>query len=454
MKKDELDNLILNYVKDKFNLSILNNIYEIGGYFFNDSYGFIKDDIKVIINKLPNYFYNIKNVVLKNFEDRKPFIEELKKDIEDLENKSLSLIATLKFADLLSYTLVSYYEIKVSNASLIFDLDVDDFLEDVYENIEDYVKNNKLKRNGGTLLKILPCNMTRDNYKSYINRSFNDLLKNTPEYIVDATINTFKFKFAPFIYLEQSEEKDKLFEIFNKKYENMEEEELLEMLEIIENISKDYSNQIGDIRAIYSCFIDILAIYTFVINIDYIFDNDFVVKDMYYYTCEMIENRDYSTYDNIKNNLENKCEKLIKSVEKNRKSLEKVLRQKPYNEDSETIKTFLALETYSGLNFETNILFKSDVSKSNIATKSYIDEKLDDFILFVNNLNINNYMLKILKQQFFSEIPCPLNESELKIHFKNILTGLKKETFFLVCYKFLDLFDDNKEQHFCTNCSH
>ncbi len=463
MNKKELDILAINYIKDKLYLNILNNIYEIGAYFADDSYEDMQEDIKNIRNKLPDYFYNIKNVISQDFEDRKTFINDITKDIESLENLTLPLIATLKFADLLVSIISDYYQIKIVKIEKDTKFEPQTVLQEIYKLLDNEERNNTLEQNGGLLLSIVNCSMTKDNYKEYTNRSLNILFQEATERMVDATIETLKFKFAPFNYLGEVEEKETLLNILNKKYEDMEEEELLHTLETLDNIGQKYSSKIGDIGAVYGCFMDILAIYNFAIDTDYLFKDDFILKDMYYYTCEMIENKDYSMYENIENNIESKYEEILQNVVKNEKIIKKQVYKKPYEEYTDAIKVCVSLDDYSSLNFEKNILFKSKCNNHNIATQDFINKKIEEFLTFINSLNVDNKIFKKLKQQFFFYVPCPLGLNALKIYFKNALNGLKDETGLLVTYKFLALanpqvFDESTEleHHHCCdeNCNH
>lgn len=463
MNKKELDILAIKYIKDKLSLNILNNVYEIGSYFSQDSYEDMQKDIKNIKDKLPNYFYNIKNVISQDFENRKSFIEDITKDIEKIEDLTLPLIATLKSADLLVSIISDYYQIKVAKIDENVKFEPKTVLQEIYKLLDNEDKNNTLQENGGLLLSIVNCSMTKDNYKEYINRSLNILFEEATERMVDATIGTLKFKFAPFNYLEENEDKETLLNILNQKYDTLEEEELLEILEKLDNIGQKCSSKIGDIGAIYGCFMDILAIYNFSIDTDYLFKDDFILKDMYYYTCEMIENKDYSMYESIENNIESKYEEILQNIDKNEKIIKKQIYKKPYNDYTDAIKVCVSLDDYSSLNFEKNVLFKSKCNNNNISSQKFINEKIEEFILFVNSLNINNTTLKKLKQQFFFYIPCPLGLNALKIYFKNALEGLKDETGLLVTYKFLALanpqmFDEatELEHHHCCDehCNH
>ena len=64
MNKKELDILAINYIKDKLSLNILNNVYEIGAYFAEDSYDHMQENIKsiiILINIKANItYYDIK----------------------------------------------------------------------------------------------------------------------------------------------------------------------------------------------------------------------------------------------------------------------------------------------------------------------------------------------------------------------------------------------------------
>ncbi len=466
MKEKKLDSLAIKCIKDKLCLNILNNIYEIGEYFEKDMYANIGYEINKIKDKLPSYFYNIKNVVSQKFDKRTPFIDDIKKDIKKIEEEALTFLATLKFTDLLTSIISDYYQTKnallnedfVNNDSSLNE----DTLKQIYSLLEKEAQNNSLVENGGLFLSMINCSITKDNYNEYIKKSFDILFLDNTKDMISSKIDTLKFKFAPFKYIKESEDKKTLFNIFEKNYENLEKDELLDILKTLDNIAEEYSNKIGDIKAIYGCFMDILAIYNFAPDLDYIFKDDFILKDMFYYTCEMIENKDFSTYENITKNIEKKFEQILNNIEKDEKTIKTNVSKNVYDTYSEAIQVLIALDTYSPLNFEKNILLSSKDS-NDLADKSFIEDKTNDFLSFINNLDISNIKLKKLKQQFFFYIPCPLHLEALKIYFKNTFKGLKKETSLLVSYKFLSLANPNfideladLENHHCCDdhCNH
>ncbi|WP_250278570.1 hypothetical protein [[Clostridium] colinum] len=460
MNEKELNSLAITYVKDKLSLKILNNIYEICEYFEEDSYEDMDISIKKIKNNLPNYFYNIKNILSKDFESRVPFIDNIKQDIKQIEKVQISLKATLNFIDLLSSIISDYYQIKNGEIDDNIKFKAEMVLDIIYTFLDELDSENTIQKNAGLLLSLLSCNMIKMDYKDYITKSLNVLFEKSTEKLVDEEIENLKFKFAPFMYIE---DKDFLINIFNKKYESMKEDELLEILENLDKMAEKYSNKIGDIGAIYGCIMDILSIYNFAVDTEYLFKDDFILKDMYYYTCEMIENKDFSTYENIANNMEVKYEQILKNVLKNEEIIKNYIKKIKYDNYTDAIKVCLALEDYDVLNFEKNIIFSCSNSTNNIATQEFKDKKIEEFLSFIDSLDITNIMLKKLKQEFFIYIPCPLNINALKIYFKNALEGLKNETGILITYKFKTLIDsemiealEELEQHNCSDecCNH
>lgn len=439
MDKSTINNIAMQFIKDKLSLNILNNIYEICLYFSgNLKYNEMDKNIENIKTKLPRYFLNIKNVLSLGFEERISFIKDIKSDIEKIEEFSLTLICFLKFSDLLTSIVSDYYQIKITKFNENIKFNTSKTLNDIYNLLDSEEKNYSLEKNAGIFLSLINFSMTKDNYEDYIKKSLKILLEGSTEKIVDSSIQSFKFKFAPFYFLPDNDDKKILEYISSLKYKDIDEDKLLEILENLDDISRKYSQKIGDISAIYGCFIDILSIYNFAIDKDYLFKDDFVLKDMFYYTCEMIENNNFNIIpESLINNLEEKTENLLKNIERNLNILRSEINKKYYHNFSDPIKICAYLDEYSVLNFEKNVLFRSKKSDENLATEEFVNENINEFLSFINNLKINNTFLKKLKQQFFFYIPCPLNITTLKLYLKNVFENLNYETRIIVSYKFL-----------------
>lgn len=451
MDKNQLDTLAFQYIQKKLSLGILNGICEICEYSKDEFYTNLSQDFKEIKNRLPKYFYQIKEVLSLDFENRKPFIDQILKDNEKLKTMAKPVLATLNSADLLISIISDYYEINKAEITDKLNFKKEIIIDEIYQLLDEEDKQNMLEQNGGILLSIPPCSMTKENYNEYITRSLNILFEKATEKMVNNTTNMLKFKFFPFEHLDDTKDAKTLLNILNQKYDNLNEDELLNLLETLDKIASDCTNQIGDFKCICDCLMEILAIYKFAIDTDYIFNQDFVLKDMYYYTCEMIEKNDFSQYENIQQTVENKFIETLECVENNYKKIKKAIYKN--NNYSDAIKVFILLEDYNAFDFEKDIVFKYNESLKDdkLASDSFINEKITDFLNFINNINIQNYALKSLKQQFFCYIPCPLNVNALKIYFNNTLDNLKENTALLVSYKIIllnnpNLFDSQLEQ--------
>lgn len=445
MDKKQLDTLAFEYIQKKLSLGLLNGIYEVCQCSKDECYTNLSQDFKEIKDRLPKYFYQIKEVLSLNFEDRKPFINQILKDNEKLKNLAKPVLASLNSADLLISIISDYYEINKAKITDKLDFKKEMIIDEIYQLLDEEDKQNMLQQNGGILLSIPPCSMTKENYNEYITRSLNILFEKATEKMVHNTTNMLKFKFFPFNSLDHSQNAKTLLNILNQKYDNLNEDELLDLLETLDKIASDCNRQMGDFTCVSDCLMELLAIYEFAIDTDYLFNQDFVLKDMFYYTCEMIEKNDFSSYENIENNFESKFIETSEVVENNYKKIKKVVSKNPNDNYSDAIKVFVLLDDYNAFNFEKDIIFKCDESLKNdkLASDSFISEKTADFLNFINNIDISNYALKSLKQQFFCYIPCPLNVNALKIYFNNTLDNLKEKTALLVSYKIILLNNPN-----------
>lgn len=439
MDKKQLDTLAFKYIQKKLSLGLLSNICEVAQYSKDECYTNLSQDFKEIKDKLPKYFYQIKEVLSLDFEKRKPFINEILKDNEKLKILAKPVLAKLNSADLLISIISDYYEINKAEITDKLTFKKEIILDEIYHLLEEEDEQNMLQQNGGILLSILPCSMTKENYNEYITKSLNILFEKETEKIANNTINMLKFKFFPFNHLDDSKDAKTLLNILNQKYDNLNEDELLHLLETLDEIAFDCNRQIGDFTCMSDCLMELLAIYEFAIDTDYLFNQDFVLKDMFYYTCEMIEKNDFSDYENIESSFEKKFVETLEEVENNYKKIKKAIYKNTNDNYSDAIKVFVLLDSYNAFNFEKDIIFKCDenLKDDKLASDTFVNDKIVDFLNFINNLEVSNYTLKSLKQQFFGYIPCPLNINALKIYFNNTLDNLKEKTALLVSYKII-----------------
>lgn len=438
MKKSNIDNLVVENVKNVLSLRILSIVSELDLHFNNKDY--VDDEIKQFREKLTSSFFNIKKVLALPFEERVIYLDEIKNILENIEKKTLSIFATMYFSDLLNSFLIEQDRLDLAK------LETYDYklaLDGINKLLNEEAKNNTIVQNGSVLLALTHFNMPRENFKDYLTKSLNLIFVNNSEANICAKLNLLKFKFAPFKFVKENEETKVLFDILNSNFKQMSKDEILKNLDILENISDTYVNKIGDFYAIYSSFLDILTIYTFAIDIEYITDDDFVLKDIFYYCYEMIENKDFSNFENIEEKVNEKIDILMDTIFKNDKIIENNLSKLPKEKYTEAIKIYIALENYSKIDLETNSISKSDCKNTNVASYEFVKTKVNEFLQFVDDLNINNSFAKFIKQNFLPNIPCPLSVEALKIYFKNNLSSLPNNLGVLASYKIITFANPN-----------
>lgn len=458
MNQNTLDKKAMSIIKDKLSFAMLNTITEICMY---------SEEKKDFTYNVPQYiedyksdillnFKNLENILCKDIEQRKDEILYLENKIQSFEKDAISFFACLNFCDLISSIVSDYYQLKTIVLDTDKKLPIDKTINDICSLIDFEEREGDILKNGSILLSVIPYSMTKENYKDYIIKSFKYLFEGATKGIIENSVNTFKFKFSSLEQMEDGAIKNRLIDICNINFEEKSQEELLNILEEIEAIAKDYAQIIGDISAIYSSLMELLAIINFTVDKNYLFEDDFLLKDIFYSTKEMIEDETFEIMsDTILEKCEENLEKLIDKIESEEKQLKNIVKNQTYDKLTNTVKIVIALDEYLGVNLEKNILFKSHYTENDEkVTEELIIKKADEFVSYVNNLKFSNKLLKRLKQQFFFYIPCPFNASFLKNHFSNVLSNLPEKMEILTSYKLFAFTNPKEFSEFLNESKH
>ena len=78
------------------------------------------------------------------------------------------------------------------------------------------------------------------------------------------------------------------------------------------------------------------------------------------------------------------------------------------------------------LDFEQKIIYMELGNDKNLIDDENIYKEANNFIDFINNLDIDNKHKKILKQQFFFHMPCNISKKEIIKILENNLYSLNK----------------------------
>lgn len=464
-----IQELNLIYIKNKFKNMLYNNILEIFSYLNNDEFYYIMNNSLLEKYKnIPNkYFLNINHVLSLSHEDREPYIKELELEIENLVKYSFDTFALAEFSykvqDLYNSRYNLFYDVfnlvSVQNLDDLDDLNELNFILDELE----IILGNKF---GQFIFSIINLENNNINYNNYISNSLKlkySKLINNNDYenkkiynIINNDINKLKFKFAPFEYIQDitnDEFKSELMQMLGNYSDYINGEECTKILGDLDVV--DYTNKFGDINVVHNCYLDILALYKYCNNIDILLEDNFMLKDLYFVICDVLENDTfefmkeniYALIENIEDNINdedidnNNAERLFVDFIELKNIYSKISK---YNKN----KSFFKLDDLSKLSvllnkttdneleqklFKTSSIFNS----LNTNTDNNLNDKLDigldiqeflelkinellEFISTIENKDLNTFNnelnIKKLKQLFFTEIPCPLDKDDIKKH--------------------------------------
>lgn len=461
MKKNNLEKNAIIFIKNKINFGILNIIYDICINSKEDDEYIIPNNILEYKNFVIESFKNIENILGKELKERKSEISILEQKISNIKKDSLPVLACLEFCDLLSAIISDNYHLtKIKTNNLLFNKNI--IIQNFCSAI-DYEENNRtLFENGSILLSLIPCYMTKQNYSEYILKSFQNIFMGTDinKGIALNTVKAFKFKFSSIEQITDLSIKTRLKEILELNFDKKTEKELLSLLEELDSISKEYVQMIGEASIIYGCLMELLAVYKFAIDKEYLFEQDFLFKDIFYSTKEMIEKNSFEIMaDTIIKKVEDKIEEIIKIIDKDEEDLQSMINDLSYDDLSEPVKIAMTINEYSSLSFEKNVILGKNQVNYEPVDDEFIKEMADDFIDYISKLDFSNKLLKRFKQHFFAYIPCSFNANYLKNYFISALSNLPEKMTILADMKLSSIlnpqdFSKPLEENYSSHSEH
>ena len=412
----KLNEIGTKYFNNKLSLSLLDNMFEIISYTKNLEeleQIFKFKQIQEIYLKNQKRVCSLKELLNTPIEDRQDSIKDIIKDIYIITEVGKQLVAEYTFAELIQRIYLDYLHI----------LEIDDSLkyspDDIFSDLISYLDEDENLEKTNQILACLKCNMTKENYNDYIISAFKKLYKDIDLEIAKKKTDNLKLKFAPYIYIKDEEKKKYLWNLFIKdnKLDNI--TDIQEIIDDLESIIWKNMDLIGTLDTIYSNCEDILYIYKFCKSLEEIFQDDFIFKDIYFYICEKIEERDFEALnEDILKICEDKIELFTNQNIKNIKEINN------HSSDITNICNFIDMR--EKLDFEQKIIYMELGNDKNLIDDENIYKEANNFIDFINNLDIDNKHKKILKQQFFFHMPCNISKKEIIKILENNLYSLNK----------------------------
>jgi len=429
--KNELEKLNINITQLKLKNNILNLVYEV----CKQKKDLHKSNELLNINRqLNSYIIQLRKILEKDLNNREEYIKNLTQLKEEILKNSNIISAQLVFTAITQKLLIKEISIKqigdIEKSAPISTEVARELIIDYCQNYINFLDSNNKQPfenlfRKSALLSCFDLNMTRQKYEDYIKNSFQLLFNNLSKSFVDRSIKFLKyFDFAPF----SIENPENLYEesfniindIFNEDLKNKSVDELENLLYKLNNNYNNISSTIDFLETSYSNTNYLINISSFCIDSNFIFEDDFEIKDLYYSACNILDSteNEYLT-DDVKNIAEEKIEYIcdkIKQIESEFKRMIENIQDK-----SEEIKNYIEIQETLNNNFfaELGHNYFYETQDNNLeletVTKEYIQNKAEEFIKEINCTRdkIGNKKLKLIKQLFIKNLPCPFDNAEI-----------------------------------------
>lgn len=411
--------------------------------------------LKAIEGKIQQLYVNIIEYLDRPVNERKDFEKDINKLRDDIVNLAMDISKYISINDHLGNYIMKDYKLKeiekiadqvpLNNSAIAHNLE--HYLSHKEDNIETAFKK-------GEIMSALPLRMTRAKYNDYVSAAFKLMTKEIPSQFASATVNRLKDMF----YTKDTEKMSKDFtlmaETINEIYniEEFKEEEAEEYFSLLDDNHNTLVEAYEAISVLYynSVYLDILNDFT--IDFDFLFEDDFVVKDLYYSVCDCIRSGDFSLKENILDSLNNEIETRFDKFEKKEKEILDAIDKTPLDNISEDSKT--AVNILNAINYYYNRTLDNEImtAKGN--------ENIDTLLDYINSVteNMSSAYRKFIKQRFLQHLPCPYSNEELVDYVHYSLSGTDdKNTILVACsdiFEIIDKDEDNKEHHHHNHHNH
>lgn len=400
----------------------LNLIYDTCEIHSSNETDKIPSEIEQIKNDILFLIKDLQNQLKQPMDNRKSYVNKINETRNSLVKIAHTVYMYISFANQTGRLASRYHKLKQLERAENHSFNLNLLMHDCenYINKEDESFTNKF--NMGRLIANFPIKLTKAKYSDYINKSCILMFENLPKEFTDKSIELLKDKFAPFktndygkYYPDYS---NKIMEMFNSNFAEMEENEINEILDSLDEILKEFDKITYKIRMYYNDLNYILNIALFCVDSEYLFDKDFVFRDLYYSACNIIENKNReSIIEDVIKLSSAMTEKVINEISPLAAefygTVDKI-EPDSISEDTEIcINTFIIIDN----NYKRELTeeFGNYGEEKGIpADKEYILLKASELNEFIDTSlnNFDNYKKKYLKQIFLENIPCPMENNE------------------------------------------
>ncbi|MDO5387934.1 MAG: hypothetical protein Q4F63_01750 [Clostridia bacterium] len=463
MNTPETEKKLVKLVEYKIKDTLLNLIYDLA-----------EDPASKVEYIVPSSILEIKADIEKAYADLENILEET--DRKKYEDNLNTITKSIIKCGLNLNKYISYNEQLGEKLLLAFKLnDIQNFNtsiplnnKGVSDTIKGYVSTLSDDLEGrfamAELISVLPFRMTRERFSDYITKAVSILTKDLPNEFANACIDRLKDMF----FSDCGNDFNADFPLMHQKLEataeaigELDKDGITEALEDIDGNTEAIHNIYSLLSVYFNDVIYLQILSMFAVDSEFLFNNDMILKDLYYSLKDVITTKDTSLLEDIFERTENEISErfdLSKPIENELTEKIKSMTDEEYDSLSMDTKTAVNVNNTISQMFyreldEQLMLSRgsaSDVSQMTESLLTYINEKTE---------SLTNSERKHLKQNFLKHIPCPMSKEELCDYCSYALDGINDRNLSLVTYGSIFQITDkaaeeiNKQHHHSHNCS-
>ncbi len=301
------------------------------------------------------------------------------------------------------------------------------------------------------LISAVPLRMTRERYADYIRKGLNIMVKDLNKSFAAASIERLRDLF--YTCPEKNFEKD--FPLMYEKlmclkeaYMDMDNKDLEENLEDLDNNSESIVNIFDVLRTYYNDINYLRILSSYAISPQFLFDDDMMLKDLFYALKNAIEESDDSFTEEISERAVKEIETRFETTSPFEKEVMDMFADKT-REDLDSMPDDIVLAynvnaTISDLyDIELDeLLMYSDTDKEN-------EELIEELIEYIGELvkDMPTEKQKFIKQRFIRNVPCSMSKEELTEYIAYALDGINDKNISLMAYEELLELTEHSHEH-------
>lgn len=438
MNNPSMEKNLVKLVEYKIKDTLLNLIYDLSENSEQKIEYVVPNSIHEIKGKLEKAYAELDNVL--ETQDRNSYEKELSSLIKEITEAGINLNKYMAFNDQLGEKLLRAYKLDdIKNFDNNIPLNNSGLVDTVRGYLSTLPDNIESKFAMGELISVLPLRMTRERYMDYVAKGVSLLTEGLPAEFANSCIDRLKDMFYADCDIDFKADFPLMYEKLKSTAETIDELDKDGITEALSDIDGNV-DAIQDIYAILNMYFNdviyLQILSMFAVDTEFLFNDDMILKDLYYSLRNVITTKDTSFIEDIFERAENEIEErfeLSKPIEEELSEKIKSMTEEDYKALSDDTKTAINVNnTISEMFYrelDEHIMLLKDKNKST-------DEMTGELTEYVDKVTetMANSEKKFIKQNFLKNLPCPMSKDELAEYCAYALDGINDRALSLVTY--------------------